>query len=242
MNANPSLHNALKIGINSTNGSPVYDETNSKLFLNRLGFDGARFLNPERPGDLYITQFGFNLNFVAYSSRVDPKVGVQIVQFTPEQLDATTAVPSTATFPTSKYCSLSAGPLTDLSSVKANNVSAGAQSAMTLKIFNSADCNPSTSERSIAIPFTANACNRYVTSASASRYFKIRCLSGEAFNGIHAATKYYFRDFGSLSACESSSPFEPIISTSGVTGALKLLSSGRQVSQASISRVPCSCF
>jgi hypothetical protein len=231
------MHNALKIGIRN-DGSPVYDETTSKLFLNRIGFDGARFLNPERPGDLYITPFGFNVNFIAYGSRVDPKVGVQIVQFTPDQLDATRAVPSTTIFPTPKYCSLSAGPLSDLSSVAANNVSASSQSTLTLKIFNSVDCNPSTSERSIAVPFTANACNNYVTSASASRYFKIRCLSGEAFNGIHAATKYFFRDFGSLSECDSSSPFEPITSSSGVNGTSRLLSSARQVLQAITSCVP----
>jgi hypothetical protein len=225
LNSATNFHNALKIGISNT-GSPIYDETNSKLFINRLGFDGARFLNPDRPGDLYISTFGFNVNFIKYSSRVDPKVGVQIVQFTPDQLDATSAVPPTTIFPTTKYCSLSAGPLTDLPSVELGTASA--QSALTLKIYNSADCNPSTSERVIAVPFTSNACNMYSTRASASRYFKIRCLSGEAYNGIHAANKYFFQDFASQSACSSASDNAPISSSAGVDQTSKFLNSGRQ--------------
>lgn len=227
LNSAPNVHNALKIGISNT-GSPIHDETNSKLFINRLGFDGARFLNPERPGDLYISPFGFNVGFIQYQSRVDPKVGVQIVQFTPDQLDATIAVPSTTVFPTTKYCSLSAGPLTDLSSVAAYSVPALSQSTLTLKIYNSVDCNPSTSERVIAVPYTANACNVYSTRASASRYFKIRCLSGEGFNGIHAANKYFFQDFSTQSQCNSASAIEPITSTSGVNESSKFLTSGRQ--------------
>ena len=231
MNSDVSTHNALKIGISSS-GSAVYNEATSKLFLNRLGFDGARFLNPERPGDLYITTFQFNANVVKYGSRVDPKVGVQIVQFTPEQLDAASAVPPTTMFPTSKYCTLSAGPLSDLSSVAAGTVPQFSPSTMTLKIYNLADCNPTTSERVVAVPFTGNACNMYSASASASRYFKIRCLSGEGFNGIHAATKYFFQDFSTQSACEGSSAAEPITSTSGVNATLQLLSSGRQAPHA----------
>jgi hypothetical protein len=166
-----------------------------------------------------------------YGSRVDPKVGVQIVQFTAEQLDAASAVPRTTVFPTSKYCSLSAGQLSDLSSVAAGSVPAFSPSTMMLKIYNSADCNPATSERFIAVPFTANACNMYSAAAS-SRYFKIRCLSGEGFNGIHASTKYFFQDYSSLSACDASSPAEPITSTSGVNATVALLSSGRQAPRA----------
>ncbi len=67
MNSDMNTHNALKIGI-SNNGSAIYNEANAKLFLNRLAFDGACFLNPERPGDLYITTFMFNANFVKYGS------------------------------------------------------------------------------------------------------------------------------------------------------------------------------
>jgi hypothetical protein len=246
MNSDVNTHNALKIGISNT-GSAIYNEANAKLFLNRLAFDGARFLNPERPGDLYITTFMFNANFVKYGStlppvhycntlcmygsRVDPKVGVQVVQFTPEQLDAASAVPRTTVFPTSKYCSLSAGQLSDPSSVQAGSVPAFSPTTMMLKIYNSADCNPATSERVIAVPFTANACNMYSAAAS-SRFFKIRCLSGEGFNGIHASTKYFFQDYSSLSACDASSPAEPITSTSGVNATVTLLSSGRQAEHA----------
>jgi len=150
---------------------------------------------------------------------------VQVVQFAPEQLDAASVVPRTTVFPTSKYCSLSAGQLSDLSSVAAGSVPAFSPTTMTLKIYNSADCNPATSERVIAVPFTANACNMYSAAAS-SRFFKIRCLSGEGFNGIHASTKYFFQDFSSLSACDGSSPAEPIASTSGVNATVALLSSG----------------
>jgi hypothetical protein len=155
---------------------------------------------------------------------------MQIVQFTSQQLDPLFNIPSTTKITTSKFCSLSAGPLKDLSVVAAGNVSALSQSPMTIKLYNSVDCNPSTAGQVFTVPNTVNACNRYNATIS-PRFFKIRCLSGETYASLYASTKFYFRDFGSQSECESSD-FGPILSSSGVgpvgVNSDGLLRSGRQ--------------
>ena len=208
MNATPDLHNALKIGIAVGNGSPIYNNPASRLYLNRLGFDGGRFLNPARPGDLYIASFQFNAFFIKFGSVVDAKVGVQIVQFSANQLNPNVTVPIGTSIPTQKFCSPSAGPFVSTADVTNNR--APSQSDLTIKLYDSVDCNPVTARPSvISIPHTTNACNRY-GNTTLTRAFKIRCLAGEQFNGVLASSKYLFRDFSTPESCASDSPFNPI--------------------------------
>ena len=105
MNDKKSLittHNAVKIGINPADGNPIFSAANSPMILNRIGMDGARFLNPFRPSDLYISSFEFNAAQIRLSTPIDAKVGVQVVQFTPEQLSMDVAV-DTSQLRTLKY-------------------------------------------------------------------------------------------------------------------------------------------
>jgi len=91
---------------------------------------------------------------------------------------------------------------------------------MTIKVFNAADCSPTASvDRTITIPHTRNACNRYNENATSARFFKIRCNAGEQYNSIRAANKYLFKDYSSESACMSDG-IDPI------GGGLSLLSVG----------------
>ena len=177
-NGNANIHNALKIGIDD-NGSPVYNNPASRLFLNRLAFDGAKFLNPARPGDLYITSFQFNAPWAQYTSSVDAKTAVQIVQFTADQLSPNITVPQGTSIPTLKYCPPSAGPFVDTSIVSQNLVTA--QRDMAIKLYNSADCNPLTANPSVfTIPHTRNACNSYIENATSTRAFKNSLHGGGA--------------------------------------------------------------
>jgi hypothetical protein len=199
MNADSSTHNALKIGI-AGNGSPIYNNPQSRLFLNRLGYDGARFLNPARPGDLYISSFMFNANFIQFASSVDAKVGVQIVQFTANQLSPNVSVPIGTSIPTQKLCSPSAGPFVDSSIVRSGR--APSQNDLTIKLYDSADCNPVTARQQVfTIPHTTSACNSYTENVTSTRAFKIRCLAGEQYHGVLASSKYIFRDFSTSESC-----------------------------------------
>lgn len=222
MNSVNSVHNALKIGISiaaGNLGAPLYTPASAKLFLNRIGMDGARFLNPDRPGDLYISNFQFNANFIAFSNQNDAKIGVQVIQFTPDQLDASIAVDPSTTFTTVKYCPPSAGPFVSLDDVKNNR--ATSLRDMTIKVYNAADCSPTAPlDRTITIPHTRNACNRYNENATSARFFKIRCNAGEQYNSIRAANKYFFKDYQSEAACMNDG-IDPIGS------GLSLLSVGR---------------
>jgi hypothetical protein len=209
MNTLSSTHNALKIGIASSNGSPIYNNPASRLYLNRLGFDGGRFLNPARPGDLYIASSQFNALSIQYASSVDAKVGVQIVQFSANQLSPNVTVSSGTSIPTQKLCSPSAGPFVDTNIVKSGHASS--QSDLTIKLYDSVDCNPVTARPAvITIPHTTNACNRYAANSTSTRAFKIRCLAGEQYNGVLASSKYLFRDFSTPESCLSDSAFNPI--------------------------------
>jgi hypothetical protein len=221
MNSMNNVQNALKIGISSASGAPVYNSASAKLFLNRIAMDGARFLNPDRPGDLYISNFQFNANFIAFSNQNDAKVGVQVIQFTPDQLDASFVVDPSTALTTVKYCPPSAGPLVSLDDVKNNR--ATSLRDMTIKVYNAVDCSPAASvDRTITIPHTRNACNRYNENATSSRFFKIRCNAGEQYNSIRAANKYLFKDYASESECMSDG-------VNPIGDGLSLLSVGRRV-------------
>jgi hypothetical protein len=242
-------HNAVKIGIDG-NGNPVWNEPNSKMLLNRIGMDGARFLNPLRPGDLYISSFQFNAPFINWATQIDPKVAVQVVQFSADQLSPNAPVfPAGLTVspppktPTLKYCNPSAGPLVSNLSVVASSA-APSQSNLQIKLYNSPDCNPNLPSYSpssdplnlklaagttnpINIPYQSNACNNYNQNAN-TRSFKMRCLAGEMSNGIYGAQTYLFKDFPSTAACtaDASFPVNPL-STGGATdGSLNLVVSG----------------
>jgi hypothetical protein len=178
--------------------------------------DSARFLNPARPGDLYISQFAFNDKNVAYANVVDAKVGIQIVQFSPSQLDPNVAVQDPV--PTAKYCPPSAGPFQGLDVVKSG--AAASSSDMSIVVYDSVDCNPTASSTVINIPYTKNACNKY-TESSNSRFFKIRCMAGEQYNGLYANSKYLIKDFGSESECQNDG-ISPFVNAFG-----SLLSEGR---------------
>jgi hypothetical protein len=227
-----TTHNAVKIGINS-DGSPFYSPTTSRMFLNPIGMDGARFLNPARPGDLYISNFQFNAPFIRYQQTVDAKVAVQVVQFTPSQLNVNTSISSP--IDTLKFCSPSAGPIRPL----ADLATAPLQSNLVIKLFNSLNCDPLTTYSTasdpaalnlapgltnpINIPHTSNACNNYRNGATL-RSFKMRCLgSGQMSNGIYGSQAYLFSDFASNAAC-STDGTNPILG--GGNGALPLLNSG----------------
>ncbi len=200
MNSNAGTHNALKIGID--NGGFTYNPASAKLFLNRIAMDGARFLNPDRPGDLYISTFQFNAAWVAYADQNDAKIGVQIVQFTPDQLNYNTAVSPGTAFTTQKYCPPSAGPLVSLDTVKTGN--APSLRDMTIKIYNSVDCSPTAAvDRTIVVPHTRNACNQFSESSTSNRFFKIRCNAGEQYNSIRAANMYLLKAYDSQAACEN---------------------------------------
>jgi len=221
MNANPDTHNALKIGIALGSGLPIYNNPNSRLFLNRLGMDGAKFMNPARPGDLYIAQFMFNANFIPYESSVDAKVGVQIVQFSANQLSPNVLVPKGTTIPTQKFCTPS-GPFVDTSIVQSSQ--APSQSDLTIKLYDSVDCNPATARSAaITIPYTTSACNTYKANATSTRAFKIRCLAGEQAMGVFASSKYLFRDFSTADACSADSAYNPLANPA----AGQLLDNGR---------------
>jgi hypothetical protein len=220
-----SFPNAIKFGIN-TDGSALYNPTTSPMFLNALGMDGARFLNPARPGDLYISSFQFNAPFIQFATDADAKVAVQVVQFTAAQLNVNVAVPLPAAggVPTLKYCSPSAGPMVDKAVVAAGQ--APLQSSLQIKLYNSADCNPATTYSTvsdpaalnlasgvtnpISIPYTTNACNNYMSGSSTPRSFKMLCLAGQASNGIYGATTYIFKDYASSASCAADSPTVPI--------------------------------
>jgi hypothetical protein len=226
----PPSHNAVKIGIN-TDGSFNFNDPNSKMTLNRIGMDGARFLNPFRPRDLYITNFQFNAFFINFATDVDPRIGVQIIRFSEDDLNVSRPVAAPAAL---KYCSPSAGR-DNLDAVRAN--SANPQRPLSIKLFNSADCNPLTTYPSttdpaalnlspnvigndgvINIPYTSSACNSYTPNATGPRFFQIRCMNIEQSNGIFTNSKYQFQDFATAASCSNSrSP----------TSAL--LPSGRQV-------------
>jgi hypothetical protein len=224
MNANSNQHNALKIGIDLNTGAPIVNQqipANSRLFLNRLGYDGARFLNPNRPQDLYITNFAWNFRFIQWATPIDPKVGIQVVQFSEDDLDVTKAARSLTNIPTLKYCAPSAGPIVDLGIVAAGT--APTQSSLSIKLFNSADCNPLSSYPSssdpavlnlsptaigsngvITIDHTSNACNQYRANTTNTRYFQMRCMAGEQSNGYYVNRKYTFTEFATLASCSQS--------------------------------------
>jgi hypothetical protein len=183
--------------------------------------DGAKFMNPARPGDLYIAQFMFNANFIAYESSVDAKVGVQIVQFTANQLSPNVLVPKGTTIPTQKFCTPS-GPFVDTSIVQSSQ--APSQSDLTIKLYDSVDCNPATARSAaITIPYTTSACNTYKANATSTRAFKIRCLAGEQAMGVFASSKYLFRDFSTADACSADSAYNPLANPA----AGQLLDNGR---------------
>jgi hypothetical protein len=201
MNSDANVHNALKIGIDG-NGLPVYNNPASRLFLNRLPFDGARILNPARPADLYITSFEFNAPWAKFASPVDAKTAVQVLQFTSDQLNPNISVPRQTSIPTLKYCPPSAGPFVD-TSVVAQSL-ATAQRDLTIKLYNSVDCNPLTANPAVlTVPHTRNACNSYIENATSTRAFKIRCMAGEQYNGIVASSKYLFQDYNSFESCSA---------------------------------------
>lgn len=206
-----TTHNAIKIGIQA-NGDPVFNPSTSPMRLNTVGMDGARFLNPARPADLYISSFQFNAPNIRFANPVDAKVGVQVVQFTPDQLLVDTAVP--AMVPVKKYCSPSSGPIVPVADLATTTFS----SPLRIKLYNSDDCMPSTvyptasdpaalglassasDPTGIPIPFTRNACNRY-TFGGNPRAFKLRCLAGEGSNGIFGSSGYLFKDYTDDTAC-----------------------------------------
>jgi hypothetical protein len=213
--------NAVKIGIDG-NGSPVWNEPNSKMLLNRIGMDGARFLNPMRPGDLYISSFQFNAPYFNWASSLDAKVAVQVVQFSAAQLSPNASVPSGG--PTTlKYCNPSAGQSQIVPSVTLPAVPS--QSNLQIKLYNSVDCNPTKppyptasdpanlgllTTNPIVIPYQSNACNNYNRFGStSSSSFKMRCLAGEMANGIYGAQTYLFKDFPSTAACVADSLSNP---------------------------------
>ena len=232
----PPQHNAVKIGIDSF-GSPVWNEPNSKMLLNRIGMDGARFLNPQRPGDLYISSFQFNAFFINWATPIDPKVAVQVVQFSAGQLSPNASVfPAGLTVspppntPTLKYCSPSAGPIVPLSAVAAAappafggpGVQVPSQSNLQIKLYNSPDCNPLTTYSTASDPAalnlqtgTTNPINVPYQSNACNNYiqngntrsFKMRCLAGEMSNGIYGAQTYLFSDFTNNAACMADASF-----------------------------------
>lgn len=179
--------------------------------------DGARFLNPFRPRDLYITNFQFNAFFINFATDVDPRIGVQIIRFSEDDLNVSRPVAAPAAL---KYCSPSAGR-DNLDAVRAN--SANPQRPLSIKLFNSADCNPLTTYPSttdpaalnlspnvigndgvINIPYTSSACNSYTPNATGPRFFQIRCMNIEQSNGIFTNSKYQFQDFATAASCSNS--------------------------------------
>ncbi len=207
--------NIFKIGINR-NGDPIFDAVNSLVTVNRFSMDVARFLNPYRPTDLYISQIQFNNAAMQYSNSIDPKIGFQVVQFTPEQLSMDSKV-EMSQLRTLKYCSPSAGPIAPQSEVSQWLLDSG---NLQIKLYNSADCNPSTLYSTasdpaglglasgvanpISVPM-GGACNTYAS----TRAFKMRCLSSEGSNGIFGSSQYQFMDYPTGSACPSNSNFGP---------------------------------
>jgi hypothetical protein len=137
---------------------------------------------------------------------------VQVVQFTPDQLLVGTALP--VTLPLKKYCSPSSGPIVPVTDLATATFS----SPLRIKLFNSADCNPSTvyptasdpaalglaplanDPTGIPIPFTRNACNRY-TFGGSNRAFKLRCLAGEGSHGIFGSSGYLFKEYENDATC-----------------------------------------
>jgi hypothetical protein len=230
MNAALGVPNAVKIGINS-DGTAFFNPQTSPMQLNRMGFDGARFLNPMRPADLYISSFQFNAFFIKWATPIDPKIAVQVVQFSPAQLHVNASVPVGG--PTTlKYCSPSAGPIVPLSAVAAaappaaggTGVQVPSQSNLQIKLYNSPDCNPLTTYSTasdpaalnlqagttnpINIPYQSNACNNYIQNGN-TRSFKMRCLAGGMSNGIYGARTYMFKDFTNNAACMADSQLNP---------------------------------
>jgi len=212
-----NTHNAVKIGI-AANGDPIFDEVKSKITMNRFSMDVARFLNPFRPTDLYISQIQFNNGAINYNNPIDTKIGFQVVEFAPDQLSMDSAVDFTQVRSIKKYCSPAAGPIVGPSEAKG---SAGANSGwfrdsssatMQIKLYNSLDCNPSTLYSTtsdpaglalasgvtnpISVPMSY-ACNNYGT----NRAFKMRCLASEGSNGIFGSTQYQFVDYADRTAC-----------------------------------------
>jgi hypothetical protein len=209
--------NIFKIGINR-NGDPIFDAVNSLVTSNRFSMDVARFLNPYRPTDLYISQIQFNNAAMQYSNSIDPKLGFQVVQFTPDQLNMDTKV-DMSQLRTLKYCSSSAGPIAPQQSEVSQWLQDGSSSNLQIKLYNSADCNPSTIYSAasdpaglglasgitnpISVPMSG-ACNTY---ASGARAFKMRCLSSEGSNGIFGSSQYQFVDYPTASNCPTNGNF-----------------------------------
>ena len=230
-------HNAVKIGISAVDGSAVWGGDASKMLLNRIGMDGARFLNPLRPFDLYISQFQFNAYFINFATQVDPKVAVQVVQFTGDQLNVNTSVPAGG--PTTlKYCSPSAGPIVPVPTVASQG--APLQSNLQIKLYDSLDCNPAKpystasdpaalklAANPINIPYQSNACNNYIQNGN-TRSFKMRCLAGEMSNGIYGAQTYLFSDFTNNAACMADASFSvnPLSTGQATDGSVSLMVPG----------------
>ncbi len=207
-----NTHNLVKIGI-AANGDPIFDPVKSLVTMNRFSMDVARFLNPFRPLDLYISQIQFNNGALAYTNPIDTKIGFQVVEFTPEQLSMDSAVDMTQ-LRTKKYCSPAAGPISAPSEARSQWFRDSSSGTMQIKLYNSADCNPSTLyspasdpaglglasgvTNPISVPMSY-ACNNYGT----NRAFKMRCLASEGSNGIFGSSQYQFVDYPTTAACLS---------------------------------------
>ena len=205
--------------------------------------DGARFLNPMRPADLYISSFQFNAPYINYASALDAKVAVQVVQFSAAQLNVNNTVPVGG--PTTlKYCNPSAGQSQIVPSATLPTLpQVPSQSNLQIKLYNSPDCNPLTTYSTVSdpaalnlqtgttnpinIPYQSNACNNYNQNGN-TRSFKMRCLAGEMSNGIFGAQTYLFSDFVSNSACMADASFSvnPLSTGQATDGSLNLMVPG----------------
>ena len=236
MNLPGAQHNAVKIGINNDpSRTAFFNPQTSLMYLNKIGMDGARFLNPLRPADLYISGFQANAPFINYASALDAKVAVQVVQFSAAQLNVNNTVPVGG--PTTlKYCNPSAGQSQIVPSATLPTLpQVPSQSNLQIKLYNSPDCNPLTTYSTVSdpaalnlqagttnpinIPYQSNACNNYMQNGN-TRSFKMRCLAGEMSNGIYGAQTYLFSDFTNNAACmaDASSNPNPLNTFGSTTG------------------------
>ena len=244
MNLPGAQHNAVKIGINNDpSRTAFFNSQTSLMYLNKIGMDGARFLNPLRPADLYISGFQANAPFINYASALDAKVAVQVVQFSAAQLNVNNTVPVGG--PTTlKYCNPSAGQSQIVPSATLPTLpQVPSQSNLQIKLYNSPDCNPLTTYSTVSdpaalnlqagttnpinIPYQSNACNNYMQNGN-TRSFKMRCLAGEMSNGIYGAQTYLFKDFTNNAACMADASFSanPLSTGQATDGSVSLMVPG----------------
>jgi hypothetical protein len=214
--APPGTANVIKIGMNA-DGSAHFNSATSPMHFTKMSMDGARFLNPARPGDLYISNNRYNNPAISWSTPEDASAAVQVFQVSYSQWNVNASI--SAALPSVRFCPPSAGPIVPLGAIKSGR--APAHSALYIKLYNSVDCNPQSSyspsadpaalglqpgvTNPISIPFAPNACNNY-NQNGITRAFKLRCLSGEQSLGILLARKYFFADYNSTAACLNDAP------------------------------------